>query len=123
MLNVPFYANTYDPNQCFQIAMQSVLKYFLDREFSVNELDILTHRKEGEWIGTMQLVPPLFDLGLQVRYFSKTDIKPYLRGEAFIREQYGKYANKILKLIDIQTVVDSAKNLLQYDIFERIVSV
>ena len=119
MLDVPFYENTYDPNQCFQIAMQSVLKYFLDRDFTVNELDILTHRKEGEWTGTVQIVPPMYDLGLKVEYFSKADIKPYLRGEAYIREQYGKDADRILKLIDVQTIVDATKTLMQYDLFEK----
>ena len=119
LLNVPFYTNNAQPNQCFQIAMQSVLKYYLDKDLTVNELDALTHRKEGEWTGTVQIVPPLYDLGLQVKYFSKVDVREYLRGEDFIREQYGKDADKILKVIDVQTVAEATKSLLQYELVER----
>lgn len=119
LLNVPFYTNTAEPNECFQIAMQSILKYYLDQDFTVTELNALTHRKSGQWTGTVQIVPPLFDLGLQVKYFSKADLRENLRGEAFIREQYGKDAEKILALIDVPTVMEATNNVLKNELAER----
>jgi len=80
ILKVPFYANTSgDGNQCYQVAMQSAIKYYLDKDVSVDELDKLTGRRNGKMTWTSQLVPPLYDFGLDVRYYTKTERmqKPY----------------------------------------------
>ena len=120
MLDIPFYENTTgDGNQCYQVAMQSVLKYFLGKEFGVDELDRLTKRKIGKATATSQIVPVLYDLGLDVRYFSKTEIEPMLEGETYIRKTYGKDAEEILKWADVEVIVKSAKVLLTYDLFEK----
>lgn len=119
MLDVPFYANTAkDGSQCYQVSMQSALRYFLGKEFSVEYLDEITHRKEGLWTSTSQIVSPLYNLGLNLRYFCKNDIRPSLGGEAYIRKQFGPNAEKILSHIDVDVMVESVKNLLNYDIFE-----
>lgn len=120
MLRVPFYANTTgDGSQCFQVAMQSVLKYFLGRDFGLEELDRLTKRKAGKWTATPQIVPPLYDLGLNVEYFSKMDIKAELRGEAYLRESFGADFDKISQFVDIDSFVDSLRNLTKYDLFRN----
>ena len=41
------YENNGDGNQCMQVAMRCVLKHFLDKDFSLDELDSLTGRKEN----------------------------------------------------------------------------
>ncbi len=118
MLNIPFYANTGpDPNQCFQVSMKSVLDYFLNKEFDVAYLDQITNRKKGKWTTPSQIVPALYDLGLNLRYYSKIDIKPFLEGESFIRKQYGEAADKMLGFIDVDVTISSIKNLLKYDLF------
>ena len=119
LLDVPFYPNTTgDGNQCFQVSMQSAMKYYLDRDVSVSELDRRTNKKEGKGTWTPQIVPTLYNSGLNVRYYSKTDLKPYLEGEPFIRRQYGANADHILELTDIGALVDSVKILMKYDLFE-----
>jgi hypothetical protein len=98
--------------------MQSVLKHFLGKEFPLDYLDKISGRKPGLWTGTVQIVPPLYDLGLDLTCYSKTDIAPMLEGEAYIRKKYGpEAADKVLKLIDIDVVVNATKNAMKYDIF------
>ncbi len=118
-LSVPFYENKGDGKQCVQVAMKSILKHFLDRDFSLEELDRLTGRKNGLWTWISQCVIVLHDLGLKVKYYSKSDLEPYLQGEPFIRKRYGKDSEKILKFTDLPIVLDSIKNLLKYNIFEK----
>jgi len=118
-LNLPFYENEGDGSQCMQVAMQIVLKHFLNKEYSLEELDSLTKRKKGKWTSTSQIVSALYDLGLDVKFYSKEDLEPFLEGEPFIRKHYGKDADKILKFIDLPVVIDSIKNLLNYSVFEK----
>jgi hypothetical protein len=116
---VPFYENKGDGNQCMQVTMKSILKHFLDKDFSLEELDKLTERKTGLWTWTSQVVIVLYDLGLEVKYYSKSDLEPFLQGEPFIRKHFGKDAEKILKFTDLPVVLGSIKKLLKKDIFEK----
>ena len=111
LLNVPFYINEGDGTVCYRVAMQSVLKYFLGKEYSLNELIRLTDKKPGKWTSTTQIVPALHDLGLNLMYFTKSDPEPYLRGEPYIREIMGKDADEVLKSIDIDGLVNSIKKV------------
>jgi len=119
ILKIPFYENTGDGNQCMQVAMKSVIKHFLNKDFSLEELDTLTNRKEKFWTYTVQIVSVLYDLGLEVKLYSKEDLEPFLEGEPFMRKHFGKDADKILKLTDIPAVIDAIKRLLDYNIFEK----
>ncbi|MBI2658376.1 hypothetical protein HYX08_06825 [Candidatus Woesearchaeota archaeon] len=119
MLDVPFYENKLEGNQCMQASMKSVLKHFLDKEFSLQELDRLTGRKKGFWTWTSQIVTVLHDLGLDLKYYSKTDLGPFLEGEPFIRKHFGKDADKILKFTDLPEVMKSIKKLKKYGVFEK----
>lgn len=101
-----------------QVTMKSVLKYFLNKDFSLEELDKLTGRKENLSTWTTQGVAVLHDLGLKVKYYSKSDLKPFLEGEPFIRKHFGKDAEKILKSTDIPVLLESIKIVLKYNIFE-----
>lgn len=119
MLNIPFYENNGDGNQCLQVAGKCIIKYFLDKEYSLENLDKLTGRKEGHWTSTSQIASVLYDVGLKVKFYSKEDLEPFLGGEEFYREHYGKDADKILKFTDVPTVTKSIENLLNYNIFEK----
>jgi len=118
-LDIPFYPNTEDGNQCFQVAMQVVLKHFSNKEYSLSELDELTQRKPGKWTWTPQIVPVLHDLGLDIRFFSATSLEPYLEGKPFIHRHFGKDAEVMLKYTDVDILVNSIKKLLRYDLFEK----
>ena len=119
ILKIPFYENNGDGNQCMQVGMKCVLKYFLDKDFPLIELDKLTGRKENLWTYTSQIVSVLYDLGLDLKFYSKEDLEPFLEGEPFIRKHFGKDADKILKFTDVPTVVKATEKLLNYNIFEK----
>jgi len=119
ILKIPFYKNDELGVQCMQVAMKTALKYFLDKDYELDELDKLTGRKGNYAIYTSQIVTVLHDLGLAVKFYSKESLEPYLGGESFIRGHFGKDAENILKVTDIPVVVDSIKKLLDYDIFEK----
>lgn len=119
ILDVPFYENTGDGNQCMQVAMKSVLKHFLGKDYSLKALDKLTGRKKGYWTWTSQIAAVLYDLGLDLKFYSKTDLKPFLKGEAFIRKRFGKDAYKILKFTDLPAVTKSIKKSKKYGIFKK----
>ncbi len=119
LLQIPFYENTGDGNQCMQVAMQSALKYFLDKEVSLEELDSLTGRKAGLWTWPSQIVAVLHDLGLKVKFYSKVDSGQFLAGEPFIRKQFGKNAEKILKFTDLPVVMEAIKKILSQGLFEK----
>jgi len=102
-----------------QVAMKSVLKHFLGKNFSLEELDKLTGRKTGLWTWTSQGVTVLDDLGLKIKYYSKTDLEPLLEGVPFIQKHFGKDAENILKFTDLPILLKSIKKLLKYNIFEK----
>jgi hypothetical protein len=116
---IPFYENNGDGNQCMQVAMKCVLKHFLDKEFSLDELDKLTGRKKNLWTYTPQIVSALYDIGLDVKLYSKEDLEPFLEGEPFFRKHYGKDADKILQYTDVPTVVKSTQTLISKNIFKK----
>ncbi len=119
LLKVPFYKNDAEGIQCLQVAMQIVLKYYLNKEYSLKELDKLTGRKKGFWTWTPQIITVLFDLGLDSIYYSKTPLEPFLKGESFIREHFGqKDAEEMIKNSDIPVIVESIKKTLDYSLFQ-----
>ncbi|MEA3248594.1 MAG: peptidase C39 family protein [Nanoarchaeota archaeon] len=119
MLDVPFYENDGDGNQCLQVAGKCIIKYFLGKEYSLEDLDKLTGRKRNHWTYTPQIASVLYDVGLRIKFYSKEDLEPFLDGEKFYREHYGKDADKILEFTDIQVVTKSIEKLLDYNIFEK----
>jgi hypothetical protein len=119
LLEVPFYANVGDGKQCMQVAMQGVLRKFLGKEYSREQLDTLTGRNPNQWTWTVQVVSVLHDLGLHVRYFSKAPLEPLLAGETYLREMFGPAAEKVIPLTNVPGVVKSTKELLTRDLFEQ----
>lgn len=119
ILELPFYENNGDGEQCFQVAMQIVIKYFLDKEYTLEELDQLLKRKHGKWIWAVQVVTCLYNIGLNVKYYLGDPLESFLEGEKYIRERYGKNSEKILEKSDLQVIISSIKNILDYELFEK----
>lgn len=117
--DLPFYKNDGDGNQCLQVCGKIVIKHFLDRDCSLDELDELTGRKAGLWTYTPQIVSILDDVGLKTKFYSKENLEPFLEGEAFYRRHFGKDADEILKHTDIPEVSRAIGKLLDYDGFEN----
>lgn len=110
MLNVPFYAN--DGVRCMQASMQSMLKYYTGKEYSLDELDEATGRKDDIWTWTPQVIYALHNLGLDVKYFSKTSMKEAMLGEPWIRDTFKDEADNILKHTNLEFLVNSITALL-----------
>ena len=119
LLEIPFYKNDENGVQCLQVCMKSILKYLLDKDFSLEELDSLTYRKENYWTWTHQILKPLHELGLHVTYYSKGDLQDVLRGEEFIKEEFKEHAQTILQHTDIEAVVRSAKEALKLNLCQK----
>ncbi len=119
-IDVPFYDNTHgDGNQCYQLAMRSAIKHFLGKDVAIEELDRITGRGPDKWTWTSQLVPPLYDMGLKVKFYTKVDVTQLLGGERFIREHYGKDAEVMLQHTNMDVMINSVSVLMKYGIFER----
>ena len=56
---------------------------------------------------------------MDLKYFSKEALEPFLDGEKFIMSHFGKDAEKILKFTDVPTVIKATKKLLNYNLFEK----
>jgi len=119
ILDIPFYVNNGDGKQCMQVAMQCVIKHFLRKEYSLDQLDQLTNRKSDYWTFTAQIVTVLYDLGLDVKYYSNESLELFLGGEVYFRQHFGKDADKILSLTDMPAVISSINSLLKYNLFEK----
>jgi hypothetical protein len=109
----------YQQKRNLKILYLYYINYFLDKDYSLEELDNLTGRKKNLWTYTAQIVSVLYDLGLDLKYYSKEELEPFLEGEPFIRKHFEKDAEKILKFTDVTTLVKSIKKLLNYNIFEK----
>ena len=99
--------------------MKTVLKHFLHKDVSLEELDTLTGRKTGFWTWTSQVVTVLHEQGLDVKYYSTSDLEPFLAGEPFLRKHFGKDAEKILRFTDLPVALESIRKFLNLKIFEK----
>jgi hypothetical protein len=117
-LDLPFYKNDGDGNQCLQVTLKTAIKHFLNIDFSLEEMDELTGRKPGFWSFPSQGVMVLHRLGLDVDYYSREPLEPYLEGESHFRKLYGKDADKILKFTDMPVVLNSFREVLDKDMFQ-----
>lgn len=119
LLKIPFYKNNKAGTRCMQVSMKSVLKYFLNKNYSLKTLDYLTGRSKKYWTTTHQGVAALHDLGLQVLYHAKTPPKLFLEGEAFIKRHFKKDADQILKHLYLPTALRATRKLLRHDLYRR----
>lgn len=122
-LDVPFYLNTNDGNQCMQVTMQCVLDHFLGKKMDVNELDRLTGRKVGYWTYTTQIVGALWDLGLDVKCYSSDPLEPYLHDvntlKKYIKKTYPEQAETVFEHSDFPVTIAFSKKLVKYNLFEQ----
>lgn len=120
MLDVPFYMNTTsDGNQCYPVAMRSVIKYFLGKDLELERLDELIKRRPRKLAAATYIVPVLHELGLEVRFFSRSPLEPNLGGAKYIRDTYGQDAKRILSMTDVEVLVESTKRTINQGLFEQ----
>jgi hypothetical protein len=119
LLDIPFFKNDRDGDQCMQVAMKSVIKYYLDQDYSLRELDKLTQRSENQWTWTPQIVASLHKLGLEVQYFSTIDAQRFVDDRSYFFDHYGNSAADFAEVIDLDVVINSITEVVEKDLFEN----
>ena len=119
MLNLPFYKNTGDGNQCAVIAIKIAAKHFLEKSYSLKKLDKLIGRPPGKWTWNEQIITGMDKIGLEAKYYGNVDVKKLLDGKKFILKRYGKSAKKILSKINLPAVKRSAKYVIKNNLVEK----
>lgn len=105
MKHVPFFANTPDNTHCLQAALRMVLKYYLpDKEYSWEELEKLTAKKEGLWTWVMQGVINMRKLGFEVIVREDFDYEQFIaKGGEYLKERNGEaVAREMIRHSDIE---------------------
>ncbi len=112
LLKIPFYKNV--GSRCVQASMRSVIKYFLNKDLSLAKLDKLTGRKADRWTWHCQMNHVLYDMGLKVKTFGKTDLRPYLGGPEAIRKLHPpEEAEKMIEMMDFKAVKKAIMKVLK----------
>jgi len=77
-----------------------VLNYFLpNRDYSWDELDRLTGKREGKWTWPLRSIGKLHDLGFDVKMIVKFDYAAFFeQPEKYLIERYGDVAGRELVL-------------------------
>ncbi len=117
-LNIPFYRDSGDGN-CLQASMASLLEYLTGKKQDLALLDKLTHRKKGKWMMTTQGVKALVEMGLDVKYYTKVDLEPFLRGSAYIRERFPKMADFLMEKLDEKEMVESTRYVIERGLYVK----
>lgn len=116
---VPFYSNTPDNTHCYQAALRMVLKYFLpDKEYSWEELEKFTAKKEGLWTWPTQAHMNLIKMGFDVIDMDDFDSKKFVReGGKYLIEKYGEEVGK--KQIIRSDMKQEIKLMKEYETFKK----
>lgn len=119
---VPFYSNTPDDTHCFQATLLMVLKYFMpNEEYSWEELDQATAKKEGLWTWPLAGMLELQRMGFDVVHIEMFDYMLFAKqGDDYLHEFYGKeIAQAQIKHSDIQQEQRFAKEFIRKINFEK----
>ncbi|MBT4192630.1 MAG: hypothetical protein HOE11_04945 [Candidatus Diapherotrites archaeon] len=119
ILELSFYENKNDGNQCATITLQIATKYFLGKTPTLDEIDKLVGRATGKWTWNEQIIAGADKLGLKAKYFSTDNIANILQGEKYLRQKFGKSADKIISKINLNEVMDSTQFVIKNNLFEK----
>ncbi|PJE63370.1 hypothetical protein COU89_03690 [Candidatus Roizmanbacteria bacterium CG10_big_fil_rev_8_21_14_0_10_45_7] len=88
---VLFFPNTPDDTHCFQAGLKMILKYFLpDKDYSMEELDVLCAKKEGLYTWASQALLNLHAMGFDIVDIDTFDIDAFMRtGGEYLIKKYG----------------------------------
>ncbi|MDE1827980.1 MAG: peptidase C39 family protein [Candidatus Micrarchaeota archaeon] len=123
ILPIPFKIAYGDSNACYPAAMQSALAYFCpDKEYTLEFLDKTLKRSKNKWTFTTQLAAALYELGLEIKYYSIDSLSTTESREAliqFFKDVHKENWKKYLDLVDIDSVVESTQKCMRYNLFEN----
>ncbi len=118
MLDIPFYADSSDGN-CLQASMASVIEYLTGKKQDLHRLDELTRRKKGKWTMTTQGVKVLAEMGLKVKYYTTVDLKPYLKGFAYIQERFPEISDFLREKLDEKEMIETTRYVIEMGLYEK----
>jgi len=114
--DVPFYKNTSDNTHCFQAGLKMILKFFIpNRDFSFEELDVISEKKEGLWTWSMAALIWMQKNDFEVVNIEIFDYNKFIdKGEKYLIEEFGKETAEIqIKKSDIEKERKSSKVFLE----------
>lgn len=114
--SVPFYKNTEDDTHCVQACYKMVLKYFWpEKDFTWEELDKITNKKEGLWTWPMAGLTWMAEQGFDVEYIEAFDYTAFLtRTDEYLLEKFGpEVAAAQKKYSDITSELAHTKAFLE----------
>lgn len=113
--DVPFFANTEGGTHCFQACLKMVLKYFEPtREFSWDELDIISAKHPGKWTWSMAGLLWLQDNGYDVTNIENFEYDEFSKAPVpYMTKMWG---NEVAESAVIHTVIsDEVEIAKQFD--------
>lgn len=118
--NVPFYPNTKDDTHCVQACFKSILKYFLNKNFSFKELDKLTKKAKGKGTWFFPMYLELSKIGFDVREIYEFDYVKYLsEGKNYLYKNFPKvkveWYLKNSNLLDVKDYIRSALKVIKHE--------
>lgn len=120
MLDLPFYKNNEEGTQCSQVTMKTAVKYYLDKDISIEDLDQLTGRKGNFYTWSTQTVVGLYKLGLKAVNFSIDKLENYLEGEKYIYKYFSEEdAESIIETTDFDALYKSIEICLKCNLYRR----
>lgn len=117
MKNVPFYANLPDDLHCFEASIRMVLKYFMpEREFTWEEIEKLTGKKEGLWTWPQHAMVELLSMGFDVIDVEDFDFRAFIQSPLeFLKVQYGEEgAREQIVHSDLEAEKQYAQEFMQH---------
>ena len=125
LLKIPFHIATGDENRCYEAAMLSAIAYFIpETTLTLEQLDRLVERKPGKWTYTQQIVPVLYDLGLDVQFYSEEPLGPLAETDGMLESLHRanpsvESFDYVLRHTDLEVAVRAAKNCMRYRVFTQ----
>ncbi len=114
LIEIPFTKNP-DEWHCIHSAMNSVLKHFIKKEYSLDYINALINPEHNLWVWPFQAIKVLSEEGLFVRLFSKQNLKPFLKPEK-IKETFPE---KYHKLTSFESLKESINYIINNELQEK----
>lgn len=118
-LDIPFYTNDGDGNQCFQACIRSVLSYYELPDRTLDELDVISSREPNGWTWSTQVVYTLDRLGIQNTLYTTQDIHAGLTVQDHLQELFGEDAEKYIQLTNVESVQTSTQWVISNERYKK----
>jgi len=89
---IPFYGNTPDNTHCFQAALKMIFKHFWpDRDYSWEELEKITAKKEGLWTWPMAGLVWMSTQNVEIKNIEVFDYERFIQdGSKYLVDEFGQ---------------------------------